>query len=266
LRVYALQPPLAPKGSAVEFSIAIPARLGSTRLPGKVLADLGGKPVLKHVWEAAKRVKGAKEVVVLTESGEVLNTVQSWGGTCLLTPESCNNGTERIFSALPHLSGDFIFNIQSDEPFLRPELIDAMIARAMADGAFDVLTPIYAIGDADDIFNPNVVKVVLGHSDQALYFSRSPIPHIRGTDMQQWLSKAPFFGHLGIYLYGRKVLEQLNAIPASPLAVAESLEQLRFLQAGYRIRIILTKGSSIAIDTPADLARAREIVRGTTAS
>jgi 3-deoxy-manno-octulosonate cytidylyltransferase (CMP-KDO synthetase) len=249
------------RGLAVEFSIAIPARLGSSRLPGKVLADLGGKPVLKHVWEAAKRVRGAREVVVLTESEEVLNTVQSWGGTCLLTPETCTNGSERIFSALNHLGGDFIFNIQSDEPFLQPELIEAMMARASADGAFDVLTPIYAIGDTDDIFNPNVVKVVLGHAGQALYFSRSPIPHMRGLDTHQWLSKASFFGHLGIYLYARKVLEQLTAIPASPLAVAESLEQLRFLQAGYRIRTILTSGSPIAIDTPEDLARAREITR-----
>jgi 3-deoxy-manno-octulosonate cytidylyltransferase (CMP-KDO synthetase) len=246
----------------MKFSIAIPARLGSMRLPGKVLADLGGKPALKHVWEAAKCVRGAEEVVVLTESAEVLHVVESWGGICHLTPESCSNGTERIFSALNRLSGDFIFNIQSDEPFLRPELIEAMIARAAADAAFDILTPIYPIGNVDDIFNPNVVKVVLGHAGQALYFSRSPVPHVRGTDASQWFSKVLFYGHLGIYLYTRKVLEQLKTIPQSPLALAESLEQLRFLQAGYRIQTILTSGTSIAIDTPEDLARAREVISG----
>ncbi|MDR2677044.1 MAG: 3-deoxy-manno-octulosonate cytidylyltransferase [Puniceicoccales bacterium] len=245
----------------MKFSIAIPARLGSTRLPGKVLADLGGKPVLRHVWEAANRVNGANEVVVLTESPEVQDVVKNWGGICYLTPESCNNGTERVCSALDRLSGDLIFNIQSDEPFLRAELIEAMIARASMNGVFDILTPVYSIKNADDIFNPNVVKVVLGHAEQALYFSRSPIPYVRSTDMSQWLFRVPFFGHLGIYLYGREVLEQLNLIPPSPLAAAESLEQLRFLQAGRRIQTILTDEASIAIDTPEDLARARKVIR-----
>ncbi|MDR2341316.1 MAG: 3-deoxy-manno-octulosonate cytidylyltransferase [Puniceicoccales bacterium] len=244
----------------MKFSIAIPARLKSSRLPGKVLANLGGKPVLKHVFDMALRVKGIEEVIVLTESMDVVDVVKSWGGICHLTPESCTNGTERICSAIDLFQGDFILNIQSDEPFLGAELVHAMIAWAQIHEEFDILTPVYAIRDTSDIFNVNVVKVVLAHDERALYFSRSPIPHVRGMDTQQWLSNAPFFGHNGIYLYRRKVLENLKKLPQSSLAGAESLEQLRFLQAGYGIQTILTDRASVAIDTPEDLARARELI------
>ncbi|MDR0727800.1 MAG: 3-deoxy-manno-octulosonate cytidylyltransferase [Puniceicoccales bacterium] len=247
----------------MEFSIAIPARLGSTRLPGKVLADLNGKPVLKHVWDAANRVKGVREVIVLTESTKVLDVVEGWGGVCYLTAESCNNGTERIASALDRFSGDFIFNIQSDEPFLRIGLVEDMIAWTRSGKPFDILTPVYPIGDVDDIFNPSVVKVVLTHSGKALYFSRSPIPHVRETAPNCWLDKAQCFGHLGIYLYRRKILEQLQTIPQSQLAAVESLEQLRFLQGNYCIQTIATNKNSIAIDTSEDLIRARKIIRET---
>ncbi|MDR0428480.1 MAG: 3-deoxy-manno-octulosonate cytidylyltransferase [Puniceicoccales bacterium] len=244
---------------AMDFTIVIPARLKSTRLPGKVLADLGGKPLLKHVWDAAMRVHGAKKVVVLTESQDVKEVVDSWGGICHLTPESCNSGTERISSALDLIDGDYIFNIQSDEPFLDINLIDRMIARARRDQKFDILTPIYEIDETQAILNPNVVKVVLYHDDFAIYFSRSPIPHVRGMDTSQRLHHTIYWGHMGVYLYRRKVLEDLASIPESPLATVESLEQLRFLQAGYRIGTIRAAGGSIAIDVPEDLAHARVI-------
>ncbi|MDR1457103.1 MAG: 3-deoxy-manno-octulosonate cytidylyltransferase [Puniceicoccales bacterium] len=243
------------------FSIAIPARLQSTRLPGKVLADLGGKPVLKHVWETANRIKDVREVIVLTESAEVLDAVMDWGGICYLTPESCNSGTERIASALDYFSGDFIFNVQSDEPFLKDKLLESMIARTLTNGALDVLTPVYPLTDVGDILNPNVVKVVIAHGGEALYFSRSPIPHVRGAGSDKWLSMTQFFGHMGVYLYAREILERVPFLPRSSLATAESLEQLQLLQAGYHIQVIPADGPSIAIDTAEDLARAREIIR-----
>ncbi|MDR1437753.1 MAG: 3-deoxy-manno-octulosonate cytidylyltransferase [Puniceicoccales bacterium] len=244
----------------MEFVIAIPARFSSTRLPGKVLADLGGKPILKHVWDAAKRVRGVGEVVVLTESQQVKDAVERWNGICYLTSECCNSGTERIASALDRIGGDFIFNIQSDEPFLDVNLIERMIVRTRRDSNFDVLTPIYEIENLQSVLSLNVVKVVLRHDGSALYFSRSPIPQVRGLDPDRWLTKAAYWGHIGVYLYRRTLLEDLPQIPQSSLAEVESLEQLRFLQAGHHIFTIEAAGSSIAIDVPEDLARAREII------
>lgn len=244
----------------MKFLIAIPARYASTRFPGKVLADLAGKPVLRRVWEKARTIPGIADVVVLTESEIVQKAVQSWGGTCVMTPDTCKSGTERIASALSHFDGDFIFNIQADEPFLEVELIERMMASAKENPKFDVLTPIFPLTDVEDVFDPNVVKVVCQHDGTALYFSRNPIPYLRDVEKEQWAARGHYFGHMGIYLYRRSLLEKLNDIPASHLATSESLEQLRFLQAGYCIRTLQANGKSISIDTLADLEKARVAV------
>jgi 3-deoxy-manno-octulosonate cytidylyltransferase (CMP-KDO synthetase) len=241
----------------MNFSIAIPARYGSSRLPGKVLADLGGKPVLRHVWEAAMAVRGVGEVLVLSESEAVRHAVEGWGGRCAMTAVSCNTGTERIASALEVIGGSFIINLQADEPFLEPSTVEALMKKAEQSDEFDLLTPIYPIRDGAELEDPSVVKVVCDGDGGALYFSRSPIPFLRDCPRERWVERGLHFGHMGVYLYRRNVLEQLPAIAPSPLAQAESLEQLRFLQAGYRIGTVCVDHCAPAIDTEADLARAR---------
>ncbi|MDR2668219.1 MAG: 3-deoxy-manno-octulosonate cytidylyltransferase [Puniceicoccales bacterium] len=245
----------------MDFTIAIPARFDSKRLPGKVLADLCGKPVLRHVWDNANRVHSVGEVVVLTESEMVRDAVQSWGGRCLMTPAACSTGTERIAWALEKIPGDYVINLQADEPFLRPATIAALIDGQLKIGSVDeVRTPIYAIRRREELLDPNVVKVVCGNGGEALYFSRSPIPHIRDCPEDGWIDRGLHFGHIGVYLYGRNILEEWHSLPKSQLAEAESLEQLRLLQAGRKIFTVRVDSPSLAIDTAADLNRAREII------
>ncbi|MDR2576899.1 MAG: 3-deoxy-manno-octulosonate cytidylyltransferase [Puniceicoccales bacterium] len=242
----------------MKFSLAIPARYASTRLPGKMLADLCGKPVLQHVWEEAADIVGLEEVVVLTEAEIVRQAVESWGGTCWLTANSCVSGTERIGSVIDRFCGDYVFNVQGDEPFLDRKLIGRMIQRARQMEDFDVLTPVFPICEESLLHNPNVVKVVCDHRERALYFSRCPIPYLRDCEKDRWAEQKLHRGHVGIYLYRKDLLKKLPEIPESPLARAESLEQLRFLQAGYIIQTIATSHFSPAIDVPDDLRVAEE--------
>jgi 3-deoxy-manno-octulosonate cytidylyltransferase (CMP-KDO synthetase) len=225
-----------------------------------MLADLRGKPVLRHVWERAMRVRNAAEVVVLTEHEKVRSAVESWGGTCLLTPESCSTGTERIASALDRLSGDCICNLQGDEPFLNVPLIERMVELA---GRDEFLTPVYPITDPSWLHTPNVVKVVRDHRGRALYFSRHPIPYVRDLPPERWCERVTYYGHMGVYLYRRELLEKLPQLPPSPLAEAESLEQLRFLQSGYAIQTIETSRPGPAVDTREDLAQACDYAAAT---
>jgi 3-deoxy-manno-octulosonate cytidylyltransferase (CMP-KDO synthetase) len=229
-------------------------------LPGKVLADLCGKPVLRHVWERAIGISGVGEVVVLTESEKVQRAVESWGGVCHMTPETCGSGTERIGTAIGKLRGDYIFNVQGDEPFFDGELIGLMVQRTRKRQDFDVLTPIFPIRDNKLLESSNVVKVITDYSDRALYFSRCPVPFIRDCPQEQWLSRDLHRGHLGIYLYRREILEKFCQLPPSPLAAAESLEQLRLLQMGHCIRTIVAEKFAPAIDVPEDLIFARKIL------
>ncbi|MDR1436141.1 MAG: 3-deoxy-manno-octulosonate cytidylyltransferase [Puniceicoccales bacterium] len=244
----------------MKISIAIPARYASTRLPAKVLADLGGWPVLRHVWHRSIASGVADEVVVLSESRAVMETVESWGGRCELTSENCQTGTERIAEALGALCGDIVVNVQADEPFIDPLAIRLLAEAAKKNGDVPVHTAVYKISDGGAIDNPNVVKVTLSHEGKALYFSRSPIPHLRDCPRNQWIARNLHIGHIGVYAYGRKFLEQLPSMARSPLAEAESLEQLRFLQAGYSIGTVAVNSPSLAIDTAHDLEVARALL------
>jgi 3-deoxy-manno-octulosonate cytidylyltransferase (CMP-KDO synthetase) len=239
-----------------QVSVVIPARLASTRLAGKMLLDLCGKPVLRHVLDRAMGLP-ATEVVVLTESPLVRDAVESWGGTCLLTSDKCQSGTARIAEALPKLRGDFVLNIQGDEPFFDAALAARMLTDRPA-VPFDMLTPVYPLRDRDALRNPNVVKVVLCHSGRAIYFSRSPIPFLRSVPEERWCESHAYWGHLGVYLYPRRTLELLPSLPGSPLAVAESLEQLQLIQAELVVQTVRADHPTIAIDTADDLARAKE--------
>lgn len=240
-------------------SIVIPARIASTRLPGKMLKSLGGKPVVQHVIERTQKVRNCQSVYVVTDSNEIVHLANSLGVTGLLTAPECRSGTERIVSVLNEIAGDWIFNVQGDEPFVDIHLIEEMIDRTRNTQA-DILTPVYRLKSIKEVLNPNVVKVVRKVDDFALYFSRSPIPFVRDISKEEWLQKTTFWGHLGIYGYQRTVLEIYSKIPLSPLEQAESLEQLRFLSNNFRILTCETQNRSVAIDTAEDLALAEKIL------
>jgi 3-deoxy-manno-octulosonate cytidylyltransferase (CMP-KDO synthetase) len=243
----------------MQVSVVIPARLASTRLPRKVLADLGGKPVVQHVWERAARMRRATEVLVATDSEEVAAAVAGWGGQFVMTSPECRSGTERIASILSGLRGSFILNVQGDEPFIETALLDALAERFASAGG-DVVTPVYAIRDYAMLMNPAVVKVARAADGHALYFSRSAIPHRRGVPPEEWTTRGTYWGHLGVYGYARAVLECYPSLPESALEVAESLEQLRFLEAGLCIQTVETAYHAVAIDTPSDLEHARALL------
>lgn len=240
----------------MKASIAIPARLGSTRLAQKMLADIGGKPLLKHVVDRVKQVRNCREIFVLTDAPSIMEMASAWDVNVLFTSPECRSGSERIASALPHMAGDWIFNVQGDEPFVDPILIESLITASQKTNA-DLLTPIFKIQTHEELLSQNVVKVVLDNHGHALYFSRSPIPCVRDFEKEQWLEKHVFWGHIGIYGYQRKVLEGYARLPKCDLETAESLEQLRFLAEGYSIATQVTDYRPVAVDTFADLAKAR---------
>ncbi len=249
----------------MNVSVVIPARLASTRLPRKVLADLGGRPVLQHVWQRVARMRQATEIIVATDSEEVAQAVAGWGGQFVMTSPECRSGTERIASILTGLKGQFILNVQGDEPFIEPKLLDALVG-CFADHGGDVVTPVYAIRDLAVLTNPAVVKVVRGANGRAWYFSRSPVPHVRGVPMEEWPQRGLHWGHLGVYGYARARLAEYATLPECPLEGIEALEQLRFLEAGWNIQTVVTDYHAVAIDTPDDLARARALLATTTAA
>jgi len=247
--------------------VAVPARLESSRLPGKVLADIAGKPMLQWVLEGCARASAPAAVVLCTDSQELVDRAASWGIAALLTSPSCESGSERIASVVEALvqRGDteahrtLIINVQGDQPFIDPAVIDAMAAEfARRQPTPEVLTPVYRMG-ADKVHNPNVVKTLLAADGRALYFSRSAIPHVRGVDPADWPSHASYWGHVGIYGYRADVLARWNVLPHSPLEHSEKLEQLRLIEAGIQIGTFCVEGESLSVDTAEQLEQARAI-------
>lgn len=242
-------------------SVVIPARLASTRLAGKVLLDLNGWPVLRHVWERVRLMRRADEVVIATDSEEVAAMAAGWGAVCELTSASCRSGTERIVELLSRLRGDFILNVQGDEPAIDPGLLDELVERAAVTGA-DLVTAVAPLADAVALHSPDRVKVVRALDGRAIYFSRSPVPFLRGVAPAEWLSSGrQYWCHIGVYGYTRAVLEAYRELPVSPLEEMECLEQLRFVDAGYCFQTVETGYHPVAIDTAADLEAARGVVR-----
>jgi len=239
--------------------IVIPARLASSRLPNKVLADIGGHPMLWHVYQRCLQASKASEVHIVTDAQEVVEAVQSWGGQVWLTDVNCSSGTERIVAILNKLDADIIVNVQGDQPLIEPGLINQLIEIfEKSHPVPDIVTPACLIED-NKIFDPNLVKITRRHDGYALYFSRNPIPYIRDVETEKWPQSNMFWGHVGIYGYQRQVLEEYHSLPNSPLEEAEKLEQLRFLQAGKRILTFVTRHYPISVDTPADLERVRAV-------
>lgn len=238
-------------------SVAIPARLASTRFPKKLLAEIRGKTVLERVWDRVSQAKCGKDACIVTDSSEIETLAKGFGARVLLSDPNCASGTERIASVLDQLTGDFILNVQGDEPFIDPNLLDALAARAEATRA-QLITPVFKIEKVDELFNPNIVKVVRSQGGVALYFSRSTIPHVRGKEPEAWLDHYAFWGHVGVYGYRRSVLAEYLEIPCSPLEEVECLEQLRWLDAGYEMQTVETGYRSVEVNTPEDLEKAIE--------
>lgn len=244
----------------MEFIAIIPARYQSSRFPGKPLAILGGRTVIERVYIQAH--KAVDDVIVATDDERIMQAVEAFGGKAVMTSPGLPSGTDRVRAAF-ETSGstaDVIINIQGDEPFIHPDQI-----RALRDCFNDPQTQIATLvrpfgGDAtfEQVSNPNTPKVVRDDNDFALYFSRSVIPFQRDTVTDRWPSAFPYLAHVGIYAYRADVLKEITAIPQSALEKAERLEQLRWLQAGYRIKTALTGHSTIGIDTPDDLRRAEQ--------
>lgn len=240
----------------MEAVAIIPARLAATRLPNKPLADLGGKPMIQHVYEQARRAVHLSDVLVATPDAEILAAVESFGGKAILTSSEHRTGTDRVAEAariLPE-SVTVIVNVQGDEPLISPKTIDALAAPLLTDESLvmaSVMAP-YPEGRESD---PNAVKVVTDLNGFALYFSRSPLPYRRNPDMPY----APKL-HVGLYGYRRDFLMRLTTLPPTPLEKLESLEQLRVLEHGYRIRMVATDRPPESVDTPEDLERVRSLI------
>lgn len=233
----------------------IPARFASSRFPGKPLADIGGKSMIQRVYEQALKAKSLSKVVVATDDPRILDHVIAFGGDACMTSESHPSGTDRCFEALKKEGGvdkfDYAINIQGDEPFIDPEIIDQL--SKLLDFKTEIATAVKKITDYESLFNPNVVKAVLSMRKQCLYFSRQTVPYVRGHEPETWLDHADFYKHIGIYAYRSDVLEQISHIPTSILEDTEKLEQLRWLGFGYKIYATITNHESIGVDTPEDL-------------
>lgn len=228
----------------------IPARYASTRFPGKVLAQLGGKPIIQHVWERAVQSK-ADEVLIAVDEQKVFDAVCAFGGKAVMTSKNHPTGSDRIWEVAKKSDAEAIINIQGDEPFVKPEVIDSLIDAITAPSAPDMATVVVPCPRAEFENNPNMVKVVLSADSYALYFSRSMIPFLRvgGKDTET-------YRHWGIYAYRRTALERFVSLPEGKLEQCEKLEQLRALENGMRIKVIVTPYSSIGIDTPEELVKA----------
>jgi len=240
----------------------IPARYGSSRFPGKPLVDILGKPMIQRVYEQAKKCLLLDDLIVATDDERIVGCIQSFHGNVMMTPETLNSGTERCIAVVKNFPGgatfDVVINIQGDEPFIDPQQI-SQIAGCFLSEEVVICTLIKKITQPDNLINPNVIKVVFDRNHNALYFSRHPIPFLRGTEPRDWLNETNYYNHIGIYGYRTGILKSITQLPVSPLEKAESLEQLRWLENGYHIYVKETDYESIAIDTPDDLLKIMNI-------
>ncbi len=234
----------------------IPARYASTRFPAKALADIAGKSMVQRVYEQARQASSLNEVVVATDHEAIFSHVQSFGGRVVMTSPDHPSGTDRCFEASQRVGADydFVINIQGDEPFIQPEQIDTL-ASVLTSAGVQLATLIRKIDDPEALFDPNKVRVILNVFHEAIYFSRNPIPYVRGAERETWLQKHTFYQHVGMYAYRPDILAEITRLPVSSLEKAESLEQLRWIENGYRIKTAVTAHESMGIDTPEDLQK-----------
>lgn len=238
----------------------IPARYSSTRFPGKPLAILGGKTVIERVYTQV--ADALDDAYVATDDTRIFDTVTGFGGKAVMTRTDHKSGTDRIEEAVEKIGGqwDVVVNVQGDEPFIQRSQIDTL-CRCFDDEDTQIATLGKPFDSMEAVDNPNSPKIVTDLRGYALYFSRSVIPYVRGAEHDAWMGHYPYLKHLGIYAYLREVLEAVTRLPQSPLELAESLEQLRWLQHGYKIKVGTTDVETIGIDTPDDLARAEAFLQ-----
>lgn len=242
----------------MKFQVIIPARYESTRFPGKPLAMLGGKPMIQWVYERAEEV--VNDVCVATDDERIFSAVTAFGGKAVMTMNTHKSGTDRICEAYEKLGSDadVVINLQGDEPFVLPEQIQ-LLTDCFDNPNTQIATLVRPFGSEEDIFDSNIVKVVFEQlTHRAIYFSRSPIPYLRGVEQALWAKSITYYAHIGMYAYRADTLKQITQLPQSPLEKAESLEQLRWLEAGIPIYVGKTDRPTIGIDTPQDLDAARK--------
>ena len=237
----------------------IPARYGSTRLPGKPLKVLAGKTLIEWVWLRAKEAETVDRVIIATDDKRILETVEGFGGECVMTDPDLPSGTDRIASAIENQSGDIIINLQGDEPLFPGKNLDLLANVLINNPELEMATLGYPLNNWNDVENPNVVKVVTDINNMALYFSRSPIPYLRDKHSSEFPAGL-YMKHLGVYAYRRDVLQKFVSLPQSNLEKTEKLEQLRAIENSIEIKVIQSLSDSIGVDTPEDLARAETIL------
>ena len=240
----------------MKFISIIPARYGSSRFPGKPLVTLGGKLLIQRVYEQVAQVLDA--TYVATDDRRIYDAVIGFGGQAVMTSPNHQSGTDRIKEAMQQIDGsvDVVVNIQGDEPFVQYRQIKALCA-CFQSADTQIATLGIPFRTMEEVENPNSPKIIVDNNDNALYFSRSVVPFIRGIERELWLKAYPFLKHLGFYAYRRDVLDEITQLPQSSLEKAESLEQLRWLQNGYKIKVARTEIDTVGIDTPEDLKRAK---------
>jgi len=237
----------------------IPARFASTRLMGKPLASIGGKPMIQHTYENSLKSKLLNKVVVAVDDEKVAQVIKDFGGTAIMTPKDISTGSDRIAIAAKQIEGvKIIVNIQGDEPFIHGEMIDQAIEPLLFDSSVQVTTLAKRIESVDELKLPSITKVVFDYQNYAMYFSRSPIPFVRDarTNLER-ISKSDIYKHIGLYAFRKDALLKFTSLEQTDLEKAEKLEQLRMLENGMKIKVVETEYESLAVDTPEDLERAR---------
>ena len=240
--------------------VVIPARYGSTRLPGKPLVSLAGKPMIQRVYERARQAQRVNRVIVATDDDRILKAVEQFGGEARMTRHDHRTGTERVAEVAAHETGDVFVNVQGDEPLLDPAAVDTAVGALLEEPQAAIATVATPIRTPGDIMDPNVCKVVLDFDENALYFSRAPIPWVRDTGGHV---QARHLKHLGLYVFRRDALLEYPTLPQGELERIEQLEQLRWLENGWKIRVAEVNHDAISVDVPEDVARVEKLLAGT---
>ena len=243
--------------SPAQVVVVIPARYASTRLPGKPLVPLAGRPMIQRVYERAKAARTASRVIVATDDERILKAVEAFGGEARMTRHDHRTGTERVAEVAAHVDGDVFVNVQGDEPLLDPTAVDSAVNSLLEEPKADIATVATPIRVPADIMDPNVCKVVLDFEENALYFSRAPIPWVRESG-----SRAPVrhLKHLGLYVFQRSALLEYPTLPQGELERVEQLEQLRWLENGWKIRVAEVEHDAISVDVPGDVTRVEKLL------
>jgi len=251
------------KDSGYNLAGIIPARYASSRFPGKPLASIGGKTMIQRVDEQTS--KAIDKVYVATDDKRIYDTVLNFGGKAVITSPDHQSGTDRCAEAVTLIADetgyliDIVINIQGDEPFIKPEQI-SLLASCFTKKSVEIATLVRKVRQGEDIFNPNQPKVILDSKHNAIYFSRAAIPYFRDAEVYEWTHKHSYYKHIGIYAFRTDILKKITKLPRSPLETAESLEQNRWLENGFRIRTAITEWQSFGIDTPGDLEKAKSLL------